>query len=102
VTWAAQVATALGSAAIIGLIGLLMFGVTTFLFAFSGGQVRMLPVVQYGAFAASGAAILLTAAVWLLRSPQAALITAALGTLTVWLVAVFVEWRLSFLLGAGA
>jgi xanthine/uracil permease len=93
---------ALGSVAIIGLISLFMWGVTTFLFAFSGGQVRMVPVVQYGFFAVSGAAVLLAAAVWLLRSPGAAVVAAALGTLVLWLIAIFVEWRLSFDLGAGA
>lgn len=93
---------ALGIASVIGLISLIMFGVTTFLFAFSGGEVRMVPVVREAAYVASGASFLLSAMVWLLRSSQAAVITAALGTLAVWLVTVFVEWRLTFVLGPGA
>ncbi len=101
-TWAKRVSMALGIAVIIGLISLFMLGVTTFQFAFSGGEIRMVPVVQYGAVATGGAAILLAAAVWLLRSPGAALVTAALGTLVLWLIAIFIEWRLSFVLGAGA
>jgi hypothetical protein len=102
VTWVTHLSMALRSAAIIALISLPMYLVTTFLFAVSGGQVRMLPVVESGFYAASAASFLLAAIVWVLRSAKAAVISAALGTLAIWVVAVFIEWRLSFVLGAGA
>ncbi len=78
-----------------------MFLVTTFLFAFSGGQYRMVPVVQYGALTAIGAsAIAAAAAGWRLRSGYAATIATAIATGVAWMAAVLVEFGLSFFLGA--
>lgn len=83
-----------------GTLGAVMFGVTTFLFDFSGGQYRMGPVVLEG-FLAVG--------VFMLASGMLALVkTQSLGTavrvllvsaVLAWSIAVFVEWRLSFQLG---
>jgi hypothetical protein len=102
VTRVTQVSTALRIVSIVGLISLFMFGVTTFLFAFSGGQYRMEPVVRYGAFAAFAAAMLLAAILWRLRlqSPTAAVIGATFCAIAIWALVVFVEWRISFVLGA--
>ena len=96
-----KVAVALLMALVIGLISAFMYLVTTFLFHFSGGQSRMGPVVDYGFFAVIAFSLLTTAIVWRMRSLTAAAIWAAIGTLVAWVVAVFVEWRFSFVLGAG-
>ena len=72
-----------------------MYLVTTFLFHFSGGQVRMGPVVDYGALAVIGLTILLAVAVWIIRSPTASVKVAAIATGVAWVVAVFVEWGFS-------
>jgi xanthine/uracil permease len=102
-SWATRVSIALRIASIVGLMSLIMFGVTTFLFHFSGGQVRMEPVVRCGAYAAFAAAMLLATVAWRLwlRSPTAALIGATISAIAVWAVALFIEWRVSFVLGAG-
>ena len=101
--WVTQVSIALRIVSIVGLISLLMFGVTTFLFHFSGGQVRMEPVVRYGAYSAFAAAVLLATIAWLrwLRSPTAASIGATVSGIAAWAVALLIEWRLSFVFGAG-
>jgi hypothetical protein len=98
-----QVSIALRIVSIVGLISLLMFGVTTFLFHFSGGQYRMEPVVRYGAYAAFAAAMLVATVVWKLwlGSPTAAVTGATIGAIAIWALAVFIEWRISFVLGAG-
>jgi hypothetical protein len=78
-----------------------MYLVTTFLFHFSGGQYRMGPVVDYSALAVIAGTLLLTAIVWRVRSPAAALKCAAIATPAAWVVAIVVEWGFSFALGAG-
>ena len=80
--------------------GAFMYLVTTFLFDFSGGQYRMGPVVAYGALAAIGGILVVSAIVWRIRSPATAAIWAGIATAVVWAVAVFVEWRVSYVLGA--
>ena len=102
-TWITQVSIALRIVSIVGLITVFMFGVTTFLFAFSGGQVRMEPVVRYGAYAAFAAAMLLATVAWRLwlPSPTGAVIGATISAVAAWAVAVFIEWRASFVVGAG-
>ena len=96
-----KVVVALAIVFIVVVISGFMYLVTTFLFAFSGGQYRMESVVQYGALAVIAAMVLLAAIVWRMRSPIAGVICAAIGTPVAWVVAVLVEWGLSFELGAG-
>ena len=74
--------------------------VTTFLFAFSGGQYRMVAVVNAGAAAVLALDVLVAALAWLLRSPVAAVKWTAITTGAGWVVAVIAEWLLSFSLGA--
>ena len=88
---------------IIGLGGGFMWLVTTFLFHFSGGQVKMGPVVDYGALVVIGLTILVAVAAWIFRSPVAAVKVAAITAAVAWVVAVFVEWLFSkyvFITGA--
>jgi len=74
---------------------------STFLFAFSGGQSRMVPIVGYGAIAVAGIGVVVAAAVWRWRSAVEAtkwtLIAMPIGGVAV----VVVEWALSFAFGAG-
>jgi len=77
-----------------------MYLVTTFLFAFSGGQYRMVQVVGYGALAVIGATLIFAAVVWRLRSMAAAVKWVAIATGASWAIALIVEWILSFSLGA--
>jgi uncharacterized membrane-anchored protein len=89
---------------IIGLVSGFMYLVTTFLFNFSGGQVRMGPVVHYGAIAVVALMLLLAVIVWRVRSPIAALVVAAIATPVAWVLAVVVEWGFSqfvYVTGAG-
>jgi hypothetical protein len=98
-----KVAAGLALVFLIGLGGGFMWLVTTFLFHFSGGQVKMGPVVDYGALAVIVLTALLTLIVWLVRSPKAALKIGAIATAVAWVVAVIVEWSLSaFVFIAGA
>ena len=78
----------------------LMYLVTTFLFAFSGGQYRMVAVVGYGALAMIAIPLVAAAVAWRLRSGAVAAITAAAVTLGGWVVTAVTEWVLSFWLGA--
>lgn len=100
-TRGAKVAVAVSLLLLIGLAGGFMYLVTTFLFHFSSGQGRMGPVVDYTALTVIVGTILLSALVWKVRSPTAAVTFAAIATPVAWAVAVFVEWRISFALGAG-
>lgn len=97
----ANVAVALLMVFVVVLISGFMYLVTTFLFHFSGGQTRMGPVVDNGALAVTAFSLLTVAIVWRMRSLTAAAICTAVVTPVAWVVAVFVEWRLSFALGAG-
>ena len=92
---------ALAAGFIVIVISGFMYLVTTFLFAFSGGQYRMEPIVQFGALTVIAAMLLLAAIVWRVRSPFAAVIYAAIVTPIAWVVLVVVEWGLSFEFGAG-
>jgi len=74
--------------------------VTTFLFAFSGGQARMVPVVGYGAAAMIAVPLAAAAVAWRVRSPLAAFVAALAATGGGWIVTVLVEWLLSYRLGA--
>lgn len=85
---------------IVGLVAPVMYLVTTFLFHFSSGQDRMGPVVNNGALGVVAGTLLLAAVVWKVRSPGAALRWTAITTPVAWVVAVIVEWGLSFAFGA--
>ena len=80
---------------LIGLVGAFMYLVTTFLFHFSGGQVKMGPVVDYGALAVIALMIVLAVVVWKIRSPVAAVKVAAVASPMAWVMAVLVEWAFS-------
>ena len=96
-----KVAVALLMVFVVALISGFMYLVTTFLFHFSSGQSHMGPIVDYGALAAIAFSLLTVAIVWMRRSLTAAAICASVVTPAAWLVAVVVEWRFSFALGAG-
>jgi hypothetical protein len=74
--------------------------VTTFLFAFSGGQNRMVAVVNLGALTVIGLGVLAAAVTWRLRSPAAAIKWTATATGIGWVLAFIAEWLISFRLGA--
>jgi hypothetical protein len=94
-TRGAKAAAVIEVAAIVGLVGVFMYGITTFLFHFSGGQARMGPLVDYGALAIIAGTLLLAVIVWNIRSPTAAVKSAAIATPVAWVVAVFVDWGFS-------
>lgn len=76
------------------------FLVTTFLFAFSGGQSRMVAIVNLGPLAVIGLSILVAAVTWRLRSAAAAIKWTAIASGVGWLAAIVSEWLLSFKFGA--
>jgi len=95
--------TIVSAAVIVFLVAIsagVMLGVTTFLFAFSGGQYRMVPVVGYGALVVVVTTLVVAVVVWRLRSLAAAVKWAAIATGACWAVALVAEWILSFSLGA--
>src|SRR2546426_10690729 len=65
--------------------------VTTFLFAFSGGQNRMAGVVHVGGLIVVGLDVLLGAAGWILRSPADALSWTALAAGAGWAAALIAD-----------
>jgi hypothetical protein len=79
-----------------GAIGYL---VTTFLFAFSGGQYRMAAVVNLGAVLVLVSGFAVAAITWIVRSPTDALKWAAIATVIGWVAAIAIEFALSFSLG---
>ncbi len=82
-------------------IALVMYGVTTYLFHFSGGQVRMGPIVNAGALIAIGAALatgIVTA--WRTVSFRSAFAAMLRATGIAWLLVLVAEWLLSFRFGA--
>lgn len=74
--------------------------VTTFLFAFSGGQYRMVSVVNLGVLVVAGLCVLVAAVTWRLKSRSAALAATIIATLAGWFAALVAEWIISFSLGA--
>ena len=74
--------------------------VTTFLFAFSGGQYRMVGVVNLFALGVIVVGLVAAVGAWLLRSRVAAIKWAVITTGVGWAVAVIAEWLVSFQLGA--
>jgi hypothetical protein len=97
---AVLIVAAAGIVIVVAVCSGVMFLVTTFLFAFSGGQYRMVPVVGYGALAVTVVTFVIAAVVWRLRSLGAAVKWAAIAGGVGWAIAVLVEWSLSFALGA--
>ena len=89
-----------GIAAIVVVPAMFMYLVTTFLFAFSGGQTRMVGVVNAVALAMVAITIVVAAVTWRWRSaPVAVAVTAAVSAAG-WFLAVVGEWVVSFFLGA--
>ena len=78
----------------------LMYLVTTFLFAFSGGQYRMVAVVNFAALAMIAIPSVAAAIAWRVRSGAVAAVTAVTATLGGWVATAVTEWVLSFWLGA--
>src|SRR5947209_20393279 len=74
--------------------------VTTFLFAFSGGQNRMLVVVNVGGLIVIGLNVLVAAAARIVRSPADSIKWTAIAAGAGWAAALIAEWVLSFWLGA--
>jgi len=74
--------------------------VTTFLFAFSGGQNRMVEVVNVGALSVIALGVVVAAVAWRLRSPATAVGWTATAMGLGWVAAIVVEWIVSFRLGA--
>jgi hypothetical protein len=90
-----KVIVALLTLLVIGVISGVMYEVTVFLFAFSGGQARMEPVVNYAAIVVTALVILLAAVVWKIRSPTGAAIFSVIATPAAWVGAILVEWGFS-------
>jgi len=74
--------------------------VTTFLFAFSGGQNRMVVVVNVGGLIVIGLDVLVAAAAWIVRSPADSIKWTAIAAGAGWAAALIAEWVFSFWLGA--
>ncbi len=95
---------AVGLAVAIAVIVLVVSGffylVTTFLFAFSGGQYRMVAVVNAGAVAVIALSAVVAVVTWLMRGPAAALKWTVIAAGAGCVAAIVVEWLLSFRLGA--
>ena len=98
-TGAASLAMGIAIAVVVLAAGAFGFLVTAFLFAFSGGQYRMVAVVNLVALAVVVSSFLVAAAVWMLRSPTQALKWALIGTAIGWVAAIAIEFVLSFSLG---
>jgi len=103
-TGPARTSTPLGIVAIAMIVlGVAAVGylVTTFLFAFSGGQYRMVAVVNLGAVAVISLGVLVAAVTWIVRSSGEAIKWTAIATGGGWVAALIAEWLISFSLGAG-
>src|SRR2546421_10957311 len=103
-TGPARTSTPLGIVAIAMIVlGVAAVGylVTTFLFAFSGGQYRMVAVVNLGAVAVISLGVLVAAVTWIVRSSAEAIRWTVIATGGGWVAALIAEWLISFSLGAG-
>jgi hypothetical protein len=76
------------------------FLLTTFLFAFSSGQFRMVAIVNGAALAVAALGLSVAAFAWRFGSASAALKWTAIATAIGWAVVIAVEFVLSFSLGA--
>jgi preprotein translocase subunit Sss1 len=95
-----RIGAAVAVAAIVLLAGAVGYLITTFLFAFSGGQYRMVTVVNAATLIVIGLSALVAVIVWKQRSPGAAIGAAAIATGAAWTAALVAEWVVSFWLGA--
>ena len=74
-------------------VGFVLYAVTTFLFAFSGGQSRMTPIVGAGPWIVSIGALLVGGAVLAATRSLPRALWAVLGSIAVaWPVAVVILW----------
>ncbi len=90
----------LGWVALAGPSGLVMYAVTTFLFAFSGGQYRMVPIVAAGPWLVAVVSLLVGAVVLAATRSLPRALRAILGSIVVaWPVAVVVCWVVADRLG---
>ncbi len=90
----------LGWVAIAGPSGFVMYAVTTFLFAFSGGQYRMTPIVGAAPWVVGVGALLVGGGVLAAtRSLPRALWAVVRSIAVAWPLAVLVLWVVSFRLG---
>ena len=80
-----------------GPVGVIMYLITTFLFAFSGGQVRMVPVVNSG-FLIVSAGVLIMGMISLIisQSLSKAIKSMLITTVFAWLLTWITYWILSF------
>jgi hypothetical protein len=90
---------AIAIAVVVVAAGAFGYLVTTFLFAFSGSQFRMVPAVNLVALAVVVSSVAVAAAVWLLRSPMQALKWTLIVSAGGWVAAIAIEFVLSFSLG---
>ena len=96
---AAPLAMAIAIAVVVVAAGAFGYLLTTFLFAFSGSQFRMVPVVNLVALAVVVSSLVVAAVAWILRSPVDALKWMLIATGVGWAAAIAVEFVLSFSLG---
>ena len=87
-------------AAILLIAGGAGYLVTTFLFAFSGGQYRMVSVVNVFALGVIALGLVSAVGGWWLRSRATAIKWAAIASGIGWAAALITEWLVSFQLGA--
>ena len=87
-------------AAIVVVPAIFMYLVTTFLFAFSGGQYRMVAVVNAVDVAMVAITVGVAGVTWRWRSAATAAKVTAVVTAVGWFLALAAEWILSFFLGA--
>ena len=99
-TRGAKVALALSLFMMIAPAAAFMLLVTTFLFAFSGGQSRLEHVVKYSALAVVALSTLVAAVAWRTRSPNQAIKYTQSRPGVLWLAALIADWGSSFVLGA--
>jgi hypothetical protein len=96
---ASPVVMAIAIAIVVLAAGAIGYLVTTFLFAFSGSQYRMVAVVNLGAVLVLVSSFAVAAVSWMLRSPMDALKWALIATAIGWVAAFAIEFVLSFSLG---
>src|SRR2546421_4125828 len=102
-TGPARTSAPLGTVAVTGIVlGVAAVGylVTTFLFAFSGGQYRMVAVVNLGAVAVISLGVLVAAGVGVVGGSPGGIKWAAIGIGGGWLGGLHPQWPVLFLLGA--
>ena len=89
--------------ALCGPLGAVLYLITTFLFAFSGCQARMVPIVNGGVWVVNLAALVVGGvALARTRSLRPAVRALLVGAVVAWLVAILVYWLVSFRLGAAS